>query len=183
MFKRILVAVDGSPASNAGLRSAVELAADQRATLLLLHVVDDSTLTAGFEGGFTIPNYIDTFYDALRSSGRKVLAKAEAAAKAAGVECKLVLVESRAATVAHVVVAQAKSLKADLLVLGTHGRRGLRRVLMGSDAEAVVREASIPVLLVRGAAARGRKARSPAPGPVLLTQSVRASGKPAQPGT
>jgi len=182
MFKRILAAVDGSPASNAGLRSAVELAADQRATLLLLHVVDDTTVTAGFEGGFTIPNYIDTLYDALRSSGRKVLARAEAAAKAAGVECKPVLVESRAATVAHVVVGQAKSLKADLIVLGTHGRRGLRRVLMGSDAEAVVREANVPVLLVRGAAARGRKASSPARGPALLAKSGRSSGKLAQPG-
>ena len=149
MFKRILVAVDGSPASNAGLRSAVELAADQRATLLLLHVVDDSTLTAGFEGGFTIPNYIDTFYDALRSSGRKVLAKAEAAAKAAGVERKLVLVEARAATVAHVVVGQAKSLKADLIVLGTHGRRGLARFLLGSVAERVLGRAPCPVFTVR----------------------------------
>lgn len=182
MFKRILVAVDGSPASNAGLRSAVELAADQHATLLLLHVVDDSTVTAGFEGGFTVPNYIDTFYDALRTSGRKVLAKAETLAKAAGVDYKLVLVESRAATVAHVVVGQAKSLKADLIVLGTHGRRGLRRVLMGSDAEAVVREANVPVLLVRGAAARGGKARSAAPRRGSLTPSARTSGKSAQPG-
>jgi nucleotide-binding universal stress UspA family protein len=83
MFKRILVSVDGSPASNAGLKSAIELAADQHATLLVLHVVDDSALVVGFAGGVTLPSYIDEFYEALRDTGRKVLAKAGTAAKAA----------------------------------------------------------------------------------------------------
>lgn len=150
MFKRILVAVDGSPTSNAGLQSAVALAVDQGATLVLLHVVDETTLAVGFEGGFTIPDYIDTFYATLRENGRKILAKAEVAAKKAGAERKAVLVESRAQTVAHVILQQARKQKADLIVIGTHGRRGLSRVLMGSDAELVVREAGVPVLLVRG---------------------------------
>jgi|KBSMisStandDraft_5_1062788.scaffolds.fasta_scaffold858763_2 nucleotide-binding universal stress UspA family protein len=177
MFQRILVAVDGSPASNAGLKSAIELAADQHATLLLLHVIDDSALAPGFEGGFAVPSYIDMFYDALRDTGRKVLAKAGAAAKVAKVESKLVLAEARAATVAHVIVRQARKLKADIIVIGTHGRRGLRRVLMGSDAEAVVREAGVPVLLVRGGIARKR---NPAVDAALLTRSVRPPTKPAR---
>jgi hypothetical protein len=89
-----------------------------------------------------------------------------------------VLVEARAATVAHVIVQQAQKLKADVIVMGTHGRRGLRRALMGSDAEAVVREAGVPVVLVRGAVARKRKATADA---ALLTRSVRAAAKPARP--
>lgn len=149
MFKRILVAVDGSPTSNAGLQSAVALAVDQRATLVPLHVVDETSLAVGLEGGFTIPDYIDTFYASLREHGRRILAKAEAAAKKAGVACKVMLVESRAETVAHAILQQARKQKADVIVIGTHGRRGLERVLMGSDAELIVREAGVPVLLVR----------------------------------
>ena len=72
--------------------------------------------------------YIDTFYEALRDTGRNVLAKAAAAAKAAKVESKLVLVEARAATVAHVIVQQARKLKADVISLSrdAFGRAPLR---------------------------------------------------------
>ena len=82
---------------------------------------------------------------------------------------KPLLVETRGQTVAHAILGQAQKTKADLIVLGTHGRRGLSRVLMGSDAEAVVREARVPVLLVR---ARERKARK-----------AGAAAKPAAPAT
>ena len=54
-----------------------------------------------------------------------------------------------ASGVAHTILVQAKKQKADLIVLGTHGRRGLARVVVGSDAETVLREAAVPVLLVR----------------------------------
>ena len=84
----------------------------------------------------TIPVSEVMFYDALRDTGRKVLAKAGAAAKVAKVESKLVLAEARAATVAHVIVRQARKLKADIIVIGTHGRRGLRRVLMTRQVRA-----------------------------------------------
>ena len=177
MFKRILAAIDGSPASSAGLKSAIELAADQHATLLVLHVIDDFAISGiGLDGGFS--TYTDTFFDAMRSNGRKILAKAEATARGEGVDMKGVLVETRAHTVAHAIVQQARMLKADVIVLGTHGRRGLRRVLMGSDAEAVVREANVPVLLVRGTTAAKRKPKTPAPRAALLTESVRAPARP-----
>lgn len=177
MFKRILAAVDGSLASNAGLKSAIDLAVDQHATLLVVHVIDDSAINGlGVAGGFS--SYADTFYDAMRSSGRKILAKAEATARDAGVDVKSALVETSAATVAHAIVQQAQTLKADVIVLGTHGRRGLRRILMGSDAEEVVREASVPVMLVRGMAPTKRKPRAPAARAALLTEAKR---RPAQP--
>jgi nucleotide-binding universal stress UspA family protein len=159
MFKRILVAVDGSPASNAGLAAAVELASDQHATLIALHVIDDGTLPVDFEGVSYPAKYVDTYFEAMHKSGRKLLDRIAKSALAAGLQCESVLERSRARTVADVVVSQARKLRADVIVIGTHGRRGLRRLLLGSDAEAVVREATVPVLLVR---ARERARATPA---------------------
>jgi nucleotide-binding universal stress UspA family protein len=156
MFKRILVAVDGSPASNAGLRSAVSLAADQRASLVVVHVVD-LTLPVGPESAFYVPSYIDAYEAALVKGGGKLLDKAVAQARALGVRVEAVLARSRASTVARAVLVEARRAKVDVIVLGTHGRRGLRRVVMGSDAEEILRQASVPVLLVRG----GRGVRKP----------------------
>ncbi|HET9670441.1 MAG TPA: universal stress protein [Casimicrobiaceae bacterium] len=149
MFKCILVALDGSTASNAGFKSALQLASDQQASLVALHVIDDGAITVNFEGGYVPAAYVDRMYESLRESGRAILAKAETVAKAAGAEMKTVLVETRGHTIAHAILAQARKAKADLIVIGTHGRRGLSRLLMGSDAEAVVREARVPVMLVR----------------------------------
>jgi len=92
---------------------------------------------------------VDKVLDDLRANGRKVLAKAEALARDRGVEAKALLVETKGASIADTILAQAKKLRADVIVLGTHGRRGLRRAVMGSDAEAVLRDARVPVLLVR----------------------------------
>jgi nucleotide-binding universal stress UspA family protein len=162
MFKRILVAVDGSPASNAGLKSAATLAADQHAMLLALHVVDDSPMAVTFDGSYLPADYVDNFYETLRENGPKILAKADAVAQGSNVDLKPVLVEARGRTVADAIVQQAHKLRADVIVVGTHGRRGLRRVLMGSDAEAVVREAHVPVLLVRAPEHARRKSRASA---------------------
>jgi len=169
MFKRILVAVDGSAASNAGLRSAIQLAKDQRATLVALHVVDESAVAAGFDGGFVPDDYLR----ALKKTGRETLAKAEATARSSGVSLKPVMVESVGETIAHVILRHVKKEKVDVIVIGTHGRRGLRRLLMGSDAEAVVREAGVPVLLVRATerAKRSRKAARVVVGPKRVSVS------------
>jgi nucleotide-binding universal stress UspA family protein len=86
---------------------------------------------------------------ALREEGRKLLAKAETKARQRHLKVDTVLLESFGHRVADLIVKQAKKWRADVVVLGTHGRRGLSRILMGSDAEMVVREAPVPVLLVR----------------------------------
>lgn len=166
MFKRILVAVDGSPASNAGLAAAVDLASDQHATLLALHVLDDGTLPVNFEGVAYPPNYVDDYFEAMHKAGRKLLEKIAKTALSSGIKCESVLVRSRAQTVAHAIVGQARKLRADVIVIGTHGRRGFKRILLGSDAESVVREAPVPVLLVRSRERAARKPRAkPAPAP------------------
>ena len=164
MFKRILVAIDGSATASRGLRVAIELAADQRADVYVLHVVDDMSIVPGLDGGYVPSAYIDSYALALRDRGRKALDKAHALAASGGVACKPVLVETLGATVAHTILQQARKLRADLIVLGTHGRRGLRRLLLGSDAETVLREATVPVLLVRGSESAAHARREPAAG-------------------
>jgi nucleotide-binding universal stress UspA family protein len=155
MFKRILVAIDGSPTARRGLRVALELAADQRAVVHAVHVVDDMGIVPSLDGGYIPSSLIDNYGQALRDKGYKALDKATLQARGAGVTFKAALVETMGQGVAQAILQQARKVKADLIVLGTHGRRGLRRALLGSDAEAVVREAPVPVLLVRaGAAAR-----------------------------
>jgi len=149
MFKCILVALDGSPTSNAGLKYAVQLASDQRAELVGVHVFDDAAITITFDGGYVPATYVDKLEESLRQNAAVILAKAEALAKAAGIEMKAMLAESRGRSIAEAILAEARKVKADLIVIGTHGRRGISRVLMGSDAEGVVREARLPVLLIR----------------------------------
>jgi nucleotide-binding universal stress UspA family protein len=153
MSRRILVPIDGSPTSNRGLAEAIKLARGQKAKLCLLHVVDERSVTLAPEMGGI---YADRLMNLMRESGKKVLAKAGAAARKGGIKATTILVESITRPVSDVIVGQARKWGADLIVLGTHGRRGLSRLVMGSDAEGVVRTASVPVLLVR---APGRAAR------------------------
>ena len=146
MYKRILTPVDGSATSRRGLKAAIALAKGQRARLVILNVVDAMPVFASLEG---VVAYDPGILDALKKGGRKVLARAAADARKAGVAAKTVLAENLAGRVADVIVRQAKKQRADLIVIGTHGRRGLTRMVMGSDAELVVRYAPAPVLLVR----------------------------------
>jgi nucleotide-binding universal stress UspA family protein len=146
MYKRIFVPVDGSATSRRGLRAAADLARAQRAKLTILTVVDAMPMLATFEGGMV---FDQRMLDTLRDGARKVLERAAAEAKKRGVAAKKVLAENTAGRVADVIVRQAKKARADLIVIGTHGRRGLTRMVMGSDAELVVRSAPAPVLLIR----------------------------------
>jgi nucleotide-binding universal stress UspA family protein len=143
-YRRILVAVDGSPTATEGLREAIRLAKAERAELCILHVVNEAVPYTPLAGAPPI-NLIAL----LLASGRSVLNKALAQARKRGVEAKTLLVESAERDAAGPIVAQARRQRADLIVLGTHGRRGMLRLVLGSDAEQVVRTAPVPVLLVR----------------------------------
>jgi len=146
MYRRILVAVDGSAASSKGLREAVRLAKAAGAKLCILHVVDEFHAFAGYDGLGATEDLLPAF----RAGGKKVLDKAKRIAHAAGVRASTVLREMIGGPAADPIVREARKQRADLIVLGTHGRRGVRRLVLGSDAEQVVRTASVPVLLVRG---------------------------------
>lgn len=156
MFDRILVAIDGSATSLRGLEAAIGLAASRKGTLTIVHVVNDMSAVAQVGDSTYVPAaYVDDMLDEMRKTGNTVLAKASALARASGVEPVERLVESKGGTIADAILAEARKTRADVIVLGTHGRRGLQRMLMGSDAESVLRGARVPVMLVRSPESSG----------------------------
>ncbi len=146
MYDRILVPFDGSPTSERALAEATRLAKLCSASVRLLHVVDPLTHITGFERPDV---YVSEIIPAMRRAAEDLLAKARDAVAADGVPVETALIESHTERVSDVVVDQARAWPADLIVIGTHGRRGVDRVLMGSDAEQVARRSPVPVLLVR----------------------------------
>ena len=148
MYQRILVAVDGSEISNLALQHAIELAKDQQALLQIVYAVD--VLNLNFDTEFAAQAEIEK---AWVEAGRDILSKAQNRVHAAGLkaEIKLLEIDQLGYRIADVVVQEAKAWPADLLVVGTHGRRGLSHVFLGSVAEGIVRTCPIPVLLIRGA--------------------------------
>ena len=146
-YRKILVAVDGSPASSKGLREAIRLARAERAKLFILHVVDEFQAFAAMDGLVGAPGA--DLLSGLREGGKRILAKAMGTALKQKIKPKGILREMLSGPAAYPIVREARKLRADLIVLGTHGRRGVRRLVLGSDAEQVVRTASVPVLLVR----------------------------------
>ncbi len=149
MYQRILVPVDGSPASRLGLDEAIRLARVTGATLRLVHVVNEYVFDPVYAPVFDYAPLLESF----RLAGEKVLTQAQATVRAAGVEFQSELVETLGGSVARLILDQAENWPAELIVMGTHGRRGVGRVVLGSDAEAVLRAAPCPVLLVRQHAA------------------------------
>jgi nucleotide-binding universal stress UspA family protein len=146
MYDRILVAIDGSPTSQRALAEAAGLARLCAASLRLVHVIDPVVHVTGFER----PDlYVRDIQPAIRKAGEDLLAKARDSIADHHVKVETVLVESQGERVSDAVIEQARAWPADLMVLGTHGRRGVDRMLMGSDAEQVTRRAPVPVLLVR----------------------------------
>jgi nucleotide-binding universal stress UspA family protein len=150
VYKRILVPVDGSSASNAGLREALKLAKDQHAKLRLLHIVDELVVFNTPEAGFNVESVLES----MRRGGKQLIRKAEKLAGTKGLKAESKMIESAGVRVADMITRDARRWRADLIVMGTHGRRGVNRMLMGSDAELVVRNAGLPVLLVRSGSAR-----------------------------
>lgn len=146
MYRRILVPIDGSKTAALGLREAIRLAKAQAAKIRLVHVVNESGVIGAVESG------ADTraFLRALEKKGKSVLEHGQMTAEKAGVEAQAVLRKSLAGRAAEEILAEAKKWRAELIIMGTHGRRGVSRLVIGSDAELVARLASAPVLLVRG---------------------------------
>ena len=144
MYKRILVPVDGSLTSIRGLDEAIGLAKLGGGSIRLVHVLDRVV----FPGGET---YTVDVFGMLREAGERILQQMKARTAAAGLEASTFLSEVLPGRVCDVVVEQATAFGADLIVVGTHGRRGVSRLLVGSDAEQIVRVAPVPVLLVRAA--------------------------------
>lgn len=149
MYQRILVAVDGSDTGQRALEQAIQLARTHRAQLRIAHVVNEVTLDWNYSD-FTD---IDAVQEQFRKAGRRILDEAMKAASAAGVaaDVKLLEIETRGHHIAELIASEADAWPADVIVVGTHGRRGVRRLLLGSVAERIARVASKPVVLIPGA--------------------------------
>jgi nucleotide-binding universal stress UspA family protein len=146
MYKRILVPIDGSPTAEAGLKEAIRMAQLMQASLRMIHVVDELSFALTVDA---YSYHAGELLDLTRKNGAKLLETAVNTARAAGVEADSVLYENLDRTVHQRVMDEADDWKADLIVLGTHGRRGVRRAVLGSSAETIMRGAAVPVLLVR----------------------------------
>jgi nucleotide-binding universal stress UspA family protein len=143
-YKRVLVPVDGGETSGRALRDAADIARKARAKLKLLHVVEEYAAFSAPE----IAVDVGPVLDAIVSAGRRTLARAERRVRAMGLKPETSLIDNVGGRVADEIVWQAKRWRADLIVMGTHGRRGLQRAMLGSDAELVVRYSPVPVLVV-----------------------------------
>ena len=109
-------------------------------------MLDILDFTSGFE---TAAVYADHVVPFMRRTGQDLLHEGQARAERAGVRVDTVLLEGMKTRLCDAVAEQARAWGAELIVIGTHGRRGAGRVLLGSDAEQIVRTAPVPVLLVR----------------------------------
>jgi nucleotide-binding universal stress UspA family protein len=143
MYKKILVPLDGSTTSTAALTEALRFASAQSARLTLLFVCESLRYIL-MEGPVDLTASI-------KREGETILSEAAAKARAAGVDAEVALVEAGERRVAEVIVEEAKRSGADLIAMGTHGRRGVQHLMLGSVAEGVIRRAGTPVLLLRSA--------------------------------
>lgn len=146
MYQRILVPVDGSPTSQRGLDEAIRLAQVMKGRLRLIHVIDELSFALAMDA---YSGYSGDWLGVLREAGKRVLDDAKAIAETAGVDTETMLCDSFEGSVHEQVTAEAAKWPAELIVIGTHGRRGVGRLVLGSSAEHILRFAPVPVLLVR----------------------------------
>lgn len=145
MYQNILVPVDGSDTAERALGEAIQLARALSSRIRIVHVLNKTPwITQG------VPGAIEELLDQLRSTSESIVREAKAQARSAGVEVDDRLAEALGERAGEVIVAEANGWPAQLIVCGTHGRRGLKRLLVGGDAEYIVHHSPVPVLLVRG---------------------------------
>src|ERR1035441_8492123 len=150
MYRKIVAPYGQLEQELLGLQHAIRLAKDQKAKLRLLHVVHDYLIAEGRHSMVTSSYLLKE----LRERGQTILKDAASLARKKNVEAQTQTIETLMGPVGASIVKCAEKWPADLIVLGTHGRRGIRRLVMGSDAEYVVRTTPVPVLLVRGTKAK-----------------------------
>ena len=147
MYKRILVATDGSTLSKKAVASAIELAALSGAELVAIKIAPRYPQSY-FEGSLPLSaNEVAKIEKQGTEAAQKVVDGVAKAGKAKGVSVKTVVVKSD--IVSDALIAASKKYKADLIVMASHGRRGIKRLLLGSETQQVLTHASVPVLVLR----------------------------------
>ncbi len=147
MYTRILVATDGSTLSKKAVTSAIALAALSGAELIAVKVTPRYPQSY-FEGSLPLnPTEVSKIETQWADDAKKMLDAVVKAGKAKGVTVKAVVVKSD--IVSDAIIATVKKHKADLVVMASHGRRGIKRLLLGSETQQVLTHASVPVLVLR----------------------------------
>jgi len=148
MYQRIFVAIDNSSTAQKALDEAIHLAAKLEAGLCIGTALDEAPVT---QHGMGLGSYIDVdkIKQEMRDTGNTLLEAATAQAKAAGVDAYNILIESDKKRLSEMIIEAANQWNADLIVMGTHGRRGFERLLVGSVAEHMIRTVHTSLLLVR----------------------------------
>ena len=147
MYKRILVATDGSKLSAKAVNSAIELAAVCGAELVALKVIPRYPQSY-FEGSIPLSaDDVARVEQKWSDDGRDVVEAVKASGEAQGVKVKAILAKSD--VISDALIAAAKKHKADLIVMASHGRKGVKRLLLGSETQQVLTHSEIPVLVLR----------------------------------
>ncbi|MGH2459123.1 MAG: universal stress protein [Chloroflexota bacterium] len=146
MFKRIEVPIDGSSTSLLALEKAAELAKEQHAAVRVIQVVDLGPLYRAAFSGINISDIEQMIIQDAETD----LANAAAIARRDGVSVETALIRGNERRISQAIVEDANHWGADLIVVGSHGRHGLERLVLGSVAEGIARAATVPVLIVRG---------------------------------
>lgn len=149
MYKRIMVAVDESVMTGQVMDNAIELAKTTGAQMAICHAIDEP-IFAQRELAMLLPNSVGKTEARLRLGAQGFLGRLLEVALAAGVKAEIKLVECEQKHVSDRLIDAAADWQADLLIVGTHGRRGIERFFVGSVAERLVRKAQTSLLLVRG---------------------------------
>ncbi len=145
MYQHILFPTDGSDGAEFALDHAIDLASTYDATLHVLHVVADVWYPSGDPEGFDFD--MSSVEKHLQERGDRLVREASERAAESGVDCETEVVTGR--TPHRAIVDATEDHDVDLVVMATHGRRGLDRLLMGSVAEKVLRLSEVPVLAVK----------------------------------
>ncbi len=147
MYQRILVATDGSKLSQKAVSSAVTLASALGAELIALTVVQRYPVTY-FEGGVTISNDdVARIEQKWADEAQAIVDAVRNGAISKGIKARSVLARSN--MVAEAIISAARKHKADLIVMASHGRKGIKRVLLGSETQHVLTHSAVPVLVLR----------------------------------
>ena len=147
MFKTIMLATDGSKLSQKATKSAIDLAAKFNAELVAVKVIPRYVQTY-FEGSFTVADIDVKSIEAQWAAGaQQVLDKIATSAAAKGVIVKTSVIKSD--DISEGLIKAANKMKVDLIVMASHGRKGIKRLLLGSETQNVLTHSEVPVLVLR----------------------------------
>jgi nucleotide-binding universal stress UspA family protein len=147
MFTRIMLATDGSKLSQKAVKSAIDMASKFNAELVAVKVIPRYVQTY-FEGSFTVADIDVKSIEAQWAAGAQVvLDKIATSAAAKGVSVKTAVIKSD--DIADGLVKAANKMKVDLIVMASHGRKGVKRLLLGSETQNVLTHSEVPVLVLR----------------------------------